>query len=602
MKKIIFFLTPLMMLAMMPSCSDMLDVDEPRSIDGSIDIDKKTDSLFYAWGIMQAMQQAADIYVVQNEVRGDLLTPTALASSYLKQMANHSATAANKYDSAYVYYKVVNNCNNYLANRDTTLYDGAYNVTLDEYAAVLSFRAWAYLQLARNYGKVKFFTTPLTSISQIDGDNSPLMDIKQIVAELSPELEKFAQLGIDVPNYANINAGRTNTGTAKTIESRRLFIPVDIMLGEMYLESGDYLKAARHYYDYLYRHEMLADRERSFSPLWLTEETTLPADFPTRLSSTWASSLTRLTGSSTVHNVIITYIPMAVNRLMGVTTEIPQLFGYDYYATSTADRNVEAQLVPSASYNTLADSSDYYYVPSTDALGVSRSSAKIGDQRRWERLASVSVGDSVRLHTTFYRNGNIVLYRTSTIWLHLAEALNRAGYPDAAFAILKDGINTDLAADTTYISDATKELFRSTIPFFTTGAEVFNPTVTVHNNGIHGYGCSDNNGINGIRSLYQLNDIAGKKIAELQQTLGIQPTGTKADTINAVEDLLCDEYAMELAFEGYRYSDLVRMARHKNEAGIYGSGFGGRWLANKLVGNKPQKDLTVEDNWYLPLK
>ena len=62
MKKTIFFLMGFVALSMF-SCSDMLEVEESRNVDGDKAIDKKTDSLFYAWGIMQAMQQAADMKV-----------------------------------------------------------------------------------------------------------------------------------------------------------------------------------------------------------------------------------------------------------------------------------------------------------------------------------------------------------------------------------------------------------------------------------------------------------------------------------------------------------------------------------------------------------
>jgi hypothetical protein len=66
-----------------------------------------------------------------------------------------------------------------------------------------------------------------------------------------------------------------------------------------------------------------------------------------------------------------------------------------------------------------------------------------------------------------------------------------------------------------------------------------------------------------------------------------------------MEDLLCDEYAMEFAFEGTRFSDLRRLALHKNRAGIYGGGFGDKWLSRKLEHNAP--GITTQ-NCYLPYK
>jgi len=149
------------------SCSDMIDVESSRqNIEPTIT--QKTDSVFYAFGILQAMQQLADQYVFQGEMRGDLVKTTFYTDNNLRQLADFSATTANKYDSAYVYYRVINNCNYYIAHCDTNLYNGSTNVIIDKYIAAKAIRAWAYLQLGRNYERVPFFTEPLTQISQID--------------------------------------------------------------------------------------------------------------------------------------------------------------------------------------------------------------------------------------------------------------------------------------------------------------------------------------------------------------------------------------------------------------------------------------------------
>ena len=151
---------------LLASCSDMLESDSSRQL-FEPGLDQKTDSVFYAYGIMQAMQQLADQYYFQNEMRGDLVRVTDKASTHLRQLSSFTADATNKYDSVYLYYKVINNCNYYLAHRDTTLKTGAHNVVSNEYAAVASFRAWTYLQLARQYGSVPYITEPVTTIGQI---------------------------------------------------------------------------------------------------------------------------------------------------------------------------------------------------------------------------------------------------------------------------------------------------------------------------------------------------------------------------------------------------------------------------------------------------
>lgn len=667
MKKTIFFFASMMTL-FVSSCSDMLEVEDKRHLDANDVIGSKTDSLFYAYGIMQAMQEAADMYVVQNEMRGDLVTTTSYSSSYLREMADYTATTANKYDSAYVYYKVINNCNNYIARRDTALYNGSYNVTRNEYAAVHAFRAWAYLQLARMYGKVKFFTHPLTSVSQIDNDQSPMYGISEITAELAPELEKFS--GTPVPSLFNFS-----------------YIPVDVILGELYLEDGQWLNAAKHYYRYLVDNKMpILPYTAGFNRV--NDDRVPPIDMPS-ISDNWTTS------------EFVSGIRMASSSVTGKTSELPLLFGYNAYKVGDEDRWLSSQITPSDAYYELADSSYYYYL---STYTNSYASVKYGDARGFNRLITIMNEDGglsyiPRLYAT--SPASIRLYRVTTIWLHLAEALNRLGHPDAAFAILKDGMGVHLtASNAPYLTASTRALLASDgpVPFFGDEATLaFGNEVSTM--GIHGYGCSSYNrssslsGVGGTASVYQMDSVVSAKMHQLEKELGIRysivkKTGSDltltitvdpqvtanapltsfspvvqdacneavmalvpeqniklgmtipypnpvlkgtvtnedgeemeeyeltipeytltyapmADVINAMEDILCDEYAMELAFEGSRFTDLTRMARHKNADDVkpYGSNFGGIWFYNKIRKNNPSvgKDLTVEKNWYLPL-
>jgi len=66
--------------------------------------------------------------------------------------------------------------------------------------------------------------------------------------------------------------------------------------------------------------------------------------------------------------------------------------------------------------------------------------------------------------------------------------------------------------------------------------------------------------------------------------------------------LLYDEYRFEFAFEGTRYYDMMRLARHKNETGLFGGNFGSEWMAKKLAYRNLSKDMTNTNNWYLPFK
>ena len=603
------------------SCSDMFETDSDRQIfDPSLS--EKTDSMFYTLGILKGLQQVADQYVLQGEMRGDLTATNEYTETDLRRLADFSADATCKYDSAYLYYRIINNCNYYLAHRDTTLLTGSRKVAIPEYAETLAVRAWAYLQLCKNYGTVPFYTDPLVSIGDANSVTEQ-KDLQGICDALVPELLKYS--GTPVPTYGNISAGVLNSSDSdnpveKTVSSRYAMIPVDVVLGDLFLETHQYERAARSYFNFL-RNNQWQVRQAYILPMNYIDQ--LGDRLPTSLNFTIGSNSFSWTSifSTTSTNDIVTYIPLAANRLRGVVTDLPRIFGYDFYSTtgggasSDARYLLERQVDASPSYVALSDRQEYYYTPAgqTDAQTEVRI-AEIGDMRRLASMHQVTTAATAAQAAqtyavlTKFSSANIPIYRTATVYLRLAEALNRMGYPDAAFAILKDGINedltayviqgdsTDLAVPGRYIKPATYQMLRTTIPFLSDE----NKESFAQNWGIHSRGTYYTQG---AFSPYQLDSIVAKKFDELNAQFSILNSQfSKQDTINAVEDIICDEMALELAFEGNRFGDLTRIARHKNVAGTYGANFGSRWLAAKLAYKNPQVSLLDEKNWYLPMK
>ena len=618
------------------SCSDMLETESTRqNIDPSIG--EKTDSVFYAYGILQAMQELADQYVFQGEMRGDLVKTTFYTDNNLRQLADFSATTTNKYDSAYVYYRVINNCNYYIAHCDTNLYSGSTNVIIDKYVAAKAIRAWAYLQLGRNYERVPFFTEPLTQISQIDA-GYPELTLTEIVGQLAPDLEQYTGSKVPTLGYpsSQVGIGSPNwESTAKQFKPSLCFIPVDVVLGDMYLETANYDGAARHFITYLTKVAAASDINSGLlapmasKGLRGTGGDDQDSELPDRsqISATvtataWSSVFAR----NTIED-IITYIPMASTSQNGKTTALPLAFGFDYYATpeekkrSGAPYVDEIQILPSDAYNTLSDSTEYYYYAQhtnqTDMYDSVRI-AKAGDMRLRSVIHQEQDGDSVMQWIDKYKYANIVLYRYSTIWLRLAEAFNRLGMPDVAFAILKDGISENVLNRygdgtyyMTYITDESRQKLQTTYPLLSEENRERFPKGSAY--GIHNHGAgkaaSDFSGgsltggqtYHAGKSPYQYDRMVGLKLAELAAE-GFAVGTAKADTINAVEDLICDELALETAFEGNRWFDLKRMATHKNAEALYGADCGGQWLARKLAYKNPVVNLADRNNWYLPFK
>lgn len=610
--KVKYIICAVCAICCLSSCEDFFETDSNRQIFDP-DLSEKTDSMFYMLGIMKGMQQVADQYVLTNEMRGDLVVTNGYTETSLKQLAAFNVEHTNKYDSAYLYYRIINNCNYFIAHRkDSALMTGSRYVNIPEIAEAHAVRAWTYLQLVKNYGRVPFYTDPLVTIggaSQITDS----VDLQNILSKFEADLKHYS--GTQVPNYGEVSAGFLNSSTTdntveKKVHSSNIMLPVDVVLGDLYLESHEYEKAAKSYFNYVKLVNL------SLSSYYINPSTisSIEEKVPKNLGSvsgsyTWSSIFAFSSPKDSV-----SYIPLASNRLRGVVTNLPGLFGYDFYATTGSKYLVERQIEASDAYKTLSNAQDYYYRPvgTKDTILI----APLGDLRRYVTFQSATKNDSTFDVMTKFTNANIPVYRGATIYLRMAEAINRWGYPDIAFAILKEGINVSLTdriittpeeakVRRQYIRPESFRILVDQLPFIseqiTKGTTKDDTVYTSRfsNAGIHARGCYQSNA---TRSPYLLDTIAGLKITELEAKGLLARMGNINDTINAVEDLICDEMALELAFEGTRFGDLTRIARHKNKAGWFGTNFGSAWLANKLAYKKPVVDLKDEKNWFLPFQ
>ena len=396
---------------LLTSCEDFFETESDRQIfDPSLG--EKTDSMFYTLGILKGMQQVADQYVMQGEMRGDLVATNRYTETDLRRLADFSADITNKYDSAYLYYRIINNCNYYIAHRDTSLRTGSRKVALPEYAEAHAVRAWAYLQLCRNYGSVPFYTDPLVSIGDAN-QHLPEKDLQGICDALAPGL--MALSGTPVPTYGSLSAGGS-----KSVASMRAMIPVDVILGDLFLETHQYEQAARYYFRFLADNKWVV-RQAYILPynsnLLVQLADKLPTSFSFRTSADAFEWENIFSNSGT--NDIVTYIPMASNILRGSTTELPRYFGYDLYSTTAGNANsterylLDRQVDASPSYVALSNAQDYYYTPGSSQTAVQEvRTLEIGDLRRLITMHQVTKTDSTFAVMIKFNNANIPIYRT----------------------------------------------------------------------------------------------------------------------------------------------------------------------------------------------
>lgn len=567
-KILLYFSVGILSLTSLTGCQGLFDLDSEQVLfveDNKLDA--PTDTVYSVIGILNKMQRIADRTVLLGEVRGDLVSLTPDASLELQALANFTAGTDNAYNKPEDYYAIINNCNYFIANVDTSLKKRNSPVFMKEYAAIKTFRAWTYLQLAQVYGSVPFITEPILTEKQAS-INYPMKDVKAIANYFIEDLKPY--INTPFPSYGSIGGS----------SSQYFFIPVRLLLGDLCLWSGRYLEAATYYHDYLtnINRPMPIQTNRS---QWGNYTNTFEGSPSNSFSSIFAAS-----GSE-----VLSYIPMETTKFNGLMSDLVNVFNsttlnkYFYQATfSTALRELSQKQSNCKVYeNALTSTRDTLFAPAENNLN----SLYVGDLRLAAVVSHRTVGNNAfNTYSTSYQTiakfsesrGQVCTYRRAVIYLRYAEAMNRAGFPKAAFAVLKYGLtagNIGKYVDSTEIKAAGNLLAWD--------KNVFTTTNTI---GIHARGCGETQ--------------ADKHYAFL-------PQATKADSINFVENLICDEMALESAFEGYRFFDLIRLTMHRND---FYSTTDNDYLASRVAGRKGSANFNQDlynsmktpANWYLPLK
>ena len=565
MKKIFKLFCAISVMSSLVACSDMLDTDsELVEFQEDNQLNSPTDSVYSVMGIIYKLQTLADRTVLLGEVRADLVAPTDYANADLKALAAFETTdAKNRYNQISDYYAVVNNCNYYLATVDTTLRKRGQRVFEAEYAAVKAFRAWTYLQMAMVYGQVPLVTEPLlTEREAEEAMQRQPQDIVSICNYFIDDLRPYVDTKL--PQY----------GTIGNQSSEKFFIPVRALLGDLCLWAGRYQEAATFYHDFL----TLPDNPIT-TGITRAQWNNQTNDFRT-VYRAFANAL-----GSGLRQECLTYVPMESSEYEGVYSQLANTFN------STLTNNYYAQLAPSASLIRLSASQNYcmlyrandsrtdtLYAPKTHLLEPYQE----GDLRLYDSYRRSVVNQdqnskySADRQTVMKLNEEgVTLYRRNVVYLRFAEALNRAGYPQSAFAVLKHGLYDKVIQERI---DSTERAQAGRLLAF--DVNVFTEQNT---QGVHARGCGDVD----ADSLYAL-PMPQAALASRADTVAWQQP--------LVEDLIVDELALETAFEGLRFYDLMRVALRRGDAD---------YLAARVSRRNGSQDMTLysklidKTNWYL---
>lgn len=476
MKKIFSFaviISAIVSMTALTSCEDMFTAENSLV---TTNLNPK-DTLYSVMGIVKQMQKLATRTIVLGELRSDLVDINAATPTALQEVSNNQVSLDNIYNSPADYYAVINSCNIYLAYVDTALTTHNEIYYEKEILAVKTFRAWTYLELAKIYGEVPFVTEPVLAASEAENIVNNFSSNKKNLAQICDYFIK------DITDYLSYN-NRTSRNldlrpsyaqSFEGVSMANFFIPARVMLAELYLWRGsatrnkqDFIEAVRNYHDFITftgeEHPTGYDRDvawekRSFQF--------------TRISDNYKEQRFTMQNLSSANADYVCYIPLDSTEYYGTVSDIREVF------CSAYKNNYYALANPSAYLKELSKSQRYckyiytstlvqdtLYGP-TDQKKV-ETSEMIGDLRLYSVCKTKSVLDkyhdynSERQYILKYTAGQnelyndartnfVPLFRYSMLYLHMAEALNRAGFPETAFAVLKYGLTEETMADRSII-------------------------------------------------------------------------------------------------------------------------------------------------------
>lgn len=465
------------------SCEDMLTPDLTRYTENF----SGRDTVYFYNGILRNVQDMVEQNELLGDLRSDLVATTKYTSDSISNIVKYENKRIDGEDQLLnraAYYKVINQCNFYLAKVDTTAQKNNIKYMKREYAQVLNIRAWAYLQLVQTYGTVPFITKPVDN-ADTGWEKNPekwatadnLLDLLKADLKTANGIE-YAN-GYGYPDYGEYQTGNSNF----KVNTKYLRFYSDLILGDLYLlhsaNRQDYIEAAKSYYKFLRRYNNstynVTGGFATYSRYQLPNGT---YQYTPNVDSWIGSGL----NASSLGNENITIIPSAANNTFGrVLSRNVQIFGFDPSSRNSTSSDVNGgsvstsgqvtisvnyrsrQVGPSNAYVNLCKAQSYsnteyasgiasnitYFTGVGDArmygtapIVETKEGGRDENENRYIMKSAVpsSVDGSGLAHGASFKHFRSI-YRVRQVWLRYAEAINRAGFPRLAFAVLRDGLD-----------------------------------------------------------------------------------------------------------------------------------------------------------------
>lgn len=607
------------LIVVLGSCETFFDPDQDLLI--------KEDDFFNDWydyraaemGLYSLQQELAEQIMILGELRADLLTTTPNAERDLLEIQNFQVSRLNKYASPRNFYILIAACNNLqrtLELNHPEVLDPESEITNYDrlYGEVITMRAWAYFNAVRIYREIPYIPIELTSIDEIVSYVNSSYSLRDTIGRVfNPDgsidsvyrdpVRENAYLGLSdivdscawqIENRIKEIRGVKAIGVNHYIENDDNTWEVTIwneyamyyLLGQMYLYQGDLQKSLEYLEPILYINDPEAssirygldntfqrgkwkniltsiDQNEHMFVIWFGKSHKQTNDFQ-RLFSTVAPNEYQLKPTP---NAILYWESIWDNTRLKhpVGTPFPTQelregypgFPGDFYRGHRVTYAYVSDGVPV----------DNSFV--REMLELKRNQNDFEVKQKMQGLDTVVYKYTIgKDNDPFSRDANMIIARAASAHLYAAEIYTWYAFygPDV---VVVPTIAEQFLNDGTYNAEPKQKGVRGRVGFADHYEKITLPDmIYIHHP--------------------HTNEVIGH----------VDYTGSLIRKQWYMEEQILAERARELAYEGERFYDLIRIAKRREDPAFLAD-----MVASKFLGAKAEEIRSLlqnEDNWYLP--
>ena len=579
-------------LGVFVSCKKIVDVTPRDAVDKTQMYRNVFDADAAVIGVYSKFMNLAKQYVLLNELRADLMDVTPNSDVYLRQLSEHNATADNPYINPRPFYEVILNCNDVLANftamyHQKKLKADEYN---QRYSDIGALRTWLYLQLGIHYGSIPYVTDPLAKVDDLkDASKFPVLKLE---TSLIDTLVRFAE---SLPYTNDYPTGTTLITAVDGYSTSKFFINRNMLLGELYLWDGQYHKAAQALRKVMDINGPTGNSEQFYNQYKVSSFNNAGVSYG-NINNTaslvyndgWRYLFER--GQDNPYNYEWIWV-LPFDKNFAPANPFIDLFytNYQVQPSQAAIDNWNSQV-----QHVLVNNAPISSIP--------------GDARGWFTYTIIGGRPVIMKYLYNYlstsglpidplsKQGKWFLERATTLHLRFGEAANRDNHSKIAYALVNRGLRDayDSLQPSPWYVDSIGKIYHS----YVQNRDVTNQENTLRDGDpVYQFDARMGDAPSFRSSWYRNQGIRARA-----NLFAVQLPAT--DSVTNVENMIIDENALELAYEGQRWPDLLRIAirRHDN-----------KFLADKIYRKLIKSGVSAgaassarakleSGNWYLPLR